>query len=31
MCIATTTAVPGDVIKKLRSLEGIASVVSVGA
>lgn len=31
MCIATTTAVPGDIIKKLRSLEGIASVVSVGA
>jgi predicted regulator of amino acid metabolism with ACT domain len=31
MCIATTTAVPSDVIKNLRSLEGISSVVSVGA
>jgi D-3-phosphoglycerate dehydrogenase len=31
MCIATTTAVPLDVMNKLRTLEGISSVVSVGA
>jgi predicted regulator of amino acid metabolism with ACT domain len=31
MCIATTTAVPHDVMNKLRTLEGISSVVSVGA
>ena len=31
MCIATTTAVPLDVLQHLRTLEGISSVVSVGA
>ena len=31
MCIATTTAVPLDVLQPLRTLEGISSVVSVGA
>ncbi len=31
MCIATTTAVPLDVLQQLRTLEGISSVVSVGA
>jgi D-3-phosphoglycerate dehydrogenase len=31
MCIATTTAVPLEVMDKLRKLEGISSVVSVGA
>ena len=31
MCIATTTAVSLDVMNKLRTLEGISSVVSVGA
>lgn len=31
MCIATTTAVPFDVLQHLRTLEGISSVVSVGA
>ena len=31
MCIATTTAVPLDVMNKLRALKGISSVVSVGA
>jgi len=31
MCIATTTAVPNEVMNKLRTLEGISSVVSVGA
>jgi D-3-phosphoglycerate dehydrogenase len=31
MCIATTTAVPLDVLQHLRTLEGISSVVAVGA
>ena len=31
MCIATTTAVPLEVLQRLRTLEGISSVVSVGA
>jgi hypothetical protein len=31
MCIATTTAVPLDVLQHLRTLEGLSSVVSVGA
>jgi D-3-phosphoglycerate dehydrogenase len=31
MCIATTTAVPLDVLQHLRTLEGISSVASVGA
>ena len=31
MCIATTTAVPLDVLQHLRTLEGISSVISVGA
>jgi D-3-phosphoglycerate dehydrogenase len=31
MCIATTTAVPLDVLQQLRTLEGISSVVAVGA
>ena len=31
MCIATTTAVPLEVLQHLRTLEGISSVVSVGA
>ena len=31
MCIATTTAVPLEVLQHLRTLEGISSVVAVGA
>jgi D-3-phosphoglycerate dehydrogenase len=31
MCIATTTAVPHEVLQHLRTLEGVSSVVAVGA